>query len=243
MRAVPGTAFCPHPCSRSARTRLATVASLFLPLHCLSWHRQRSFPDPGTVSQLGSSLSSSSCSFTRRPPRSIFQRCKYGHDRLLPALLGPAVARRAPWGSVLAGRDPAHMTRPRPLPLCVRRRLGLHLHDLFFTCSLLVPPPHLCNCWFLCQKCSPALSSEAPSSYFSFRFQPEQCPSGDVFSVAHVYLWAALSYVEPPTPCYYGTGLQRLLCGSDIQNTVKISSVYSFLVLAALTLSLCTGRL
>lgn len=182
MRAVPGTTFrphpCsfrPHPCSRSACTRLATVASLFLPLHCLSWHRQRSFPDPGTVSQLGtSSLSSSSCSFTRRPPRSIFQRCKCGHDRLLPALLGPAVARRAPWGSVLAGRDPAHMTRPRPLPLCLRRRLGLHPHGLFVTCSLPVPPPHLCSCWFLCHKCSPALSSEAPSSSFSFRFQPEQ---------------------------------------------------------------------
>lgn len=162
MKAVPGTTFRPHPCSRSACTRLATVASLFLPLHCLSWHRQRSFPDPGTVSQLGtSSLSSSSCSFTRRPPRSIFQRCKCGHDRLLPALLGPAVARRAPWGSVLAGRDPAHMTRPRPLPLCLRRRLGLHPHGLFpvrhlFSAGstpsplqLLVPLPEMLTCFVL----------------------------------------------------------------------------------------------
>lgn len=62
------------------------------------------------------------------------------------------------------------MTQPLPLPLCVRTRLGLNLHDLFFTCSLLVPPSHLCICWFLCQKRSPALSSEAPSSYFSFIF-------------------------------------------------------------------------
>ena len=34
----------------------------------------------------------------------------------------------------------------------------------------------------------------------------------------------------PPTPCYYGTGLQTLLCGSDIKNTVETSNVCLFVV-------------
>lgn len=125
-RDIPGTTFHPRPCSRSACTRLAAVASSFLPLRCLSWHRQRSFPDPGTVSQLGtSSLPSSSCPFTRRPPRSISRRCKSGLDGLLPALRGPSVARRA---HADCRGAPAYRTWPRPhcsappLPLCVCAR-------------------------------------------------------------------------------------------------------------------------
>lgn len=163
MKAVPGTTFSPHPCSRSACTRLAAVASPLFPLCCLSWHRQRSFPDPGTVSQLGtSSLSSSSCPFTRRPPRSILRRCKSGHDRLFPALLGPSVARRAHEGFV--GLH-AYRTWPRPYdsapPLAAVRahaawvepsRPVLHLFSAGSTLSplhLLVPLPETFTCFVL----------------------------------------------------------------------------------------------
>ena len=103
------------------------------------WHRQRSFPDPGTVYQLGtSSLSSSFCPFTRRPPRRILRRCKSGHDRLFPALLGPSVARRAHEGFM--GLH-AYRTWPRPYdsaPPLAARGSGC----TFTTCS----SPVLC--WF-----------------------------------------------------------------------------------------------
>ena len=106
--------------------RAGCRASLSLPLRCLSWHRQRSFPDPGTASQLGtSSLPSSSCAFTRRPPRSISRRCKSGLDCLLPALRGPSVARGAHAGCrglLLTGRGPAHTARPRPRRCACARR-------------------------------------------------------------------------------------------------------------------------
>lgn len=141
-RDIPGTTFRPHPCSRSACTGLAAVASLFLPLRCLSWHRQRFFPDPGTVSQLGtSSFPSSSCPFTRRPPRSISRRCKSGLDRLLPALLGPSVPAerpRASGGLLLTGRGPAHTARPRPCRCACTRGSG----GTFPACS----SPAVC--WF-----------------------------------------------------------------------------------------------
>ena len=152
---------------------------------------------------------------------------------------------RASWGSMLTGRGPAHMTQPLPLPLCMRTRLGLNLHDLFFICSLLVSPSHLCICWFLCQKRSPALSSEAPSSYFSFRFQPERCPFGDIFSVAHVYLWAAVSFVGPQ----HLVAMARVCKPSSavlILRTLWKPAVFVyllFLFLAALILLLCTGLL
>lgn len=164
---------------------------------------------------------------------------------MFPALLGPSVARRAHEGFM--GLH-AYRTWPRPYdsaPPLAARGSGCTFTTLFFTCSLLVPPPHLCICWFLCQKRSPALSSEAPSSYFSFRFQPEQCPFGDVFSVAHVYLWAAVSFVGPQ----HLVTTARVCKPSSavlILRTLWKPAMFVyllFLFLAALTLLLCTGLL
>lgn len=130
--------------------------------------RNASFPGPGTVPQLGTSPSSSSCSFTRRPPRkAFFQRCKCGQTcfQLLARREGPAGL------GCWAGTWTSPMIAP-PLPLCLRSgRPAAPLtacSSLFFAGSTLTFAAAGSSATNVHLLCPPRPEP------FSFRFQPEQ---------------------------------------------------------------------